>query len=521
MKLCVSKLLASGAIAACLSAWIAGHALADAGVDAGDPDASAAFLDAGADGAVEDQPDASASDEALGTDPAAPWELGDLLHEASSLPEAAPEPELAPLIEGKKSADTEPGAIPVEERRSVVIKTIFGLLLLLGLAYVGGHQRVQAWERAIGISQVITAGFPFVVLGMIARLPSVDILSDAVLTELSPLLRIGLGWIGFVVGFRFDARLFGGLPEGTGRAVGLMTSIPFLVVAGGSGFLLLSVSHSVSGSALRDPVFLRDALILGTAGAMTATSTTRLLSATRSESLLYRIIRLEELAGVLGLAIIAAYFRPQGVGVSWQLPGTAWLFVTIGLGVTIGALVYAILLRVHDGPEFVVVTLGSISFAAGAAGYLRMSPVVVAFVAALFLANFPGNYKERLGATLRRLERPIYLLSLVAIGALWQVDDWQGWLLMPVFMALRFIGKALATYLADRQGVLALEPRERDALAIAPIGPLAIAIVVNAQMLYPGGSISRVVSGVIGGAILTEIAVQWKSRRVRAREAQP
>jgi hypothetical protein len=179
------------------------------------------------------------------------------------------------------------------------------------------------------------------------------------------------------------------------------------------------------------------------------------------------------------------------------------------------------LLRAHDGPEFVVVTLGSISFAAGAAGYLRMSPVVVAFVAALFLANFPGTYKERLGATLRRLERPIYLLSLVTIGALWQVDDWQGWLLMPVFMALRFIGKALATYLADRQGVLALEPQERDGLSIAPIGPLAIAIVVNAQMLYPGGSISRVVSGVIGGAILTEIAVQWQSRRVRAREARP
>jgi hypothetical protein len=521
MKLDVSKLVAAGVFAAVVGAWVADGALADAGVDAGDPDAAVAFTDAGADGAIAEQGDASTAEELLGTEPPAPWELGDFLDEASHLPEAKPEPGLAPLIDGRNSVETEKVAIPVGERRSVVIKTIFGLLVLLGLAYVGGHRRVKSWERALGISQVITAGFPFVILGVIARLPSVDILSDAVLTELSPLLRIGLGWIGFVVGFRFDARLFGGLPEGTGRAVGLMTAIPFMVVAGGSGFLLLSLSQGMSGAALRDPVFLRDALILGTAGAMTATSTTRLLSAKRSESLLYRIIRLEELAGVLGLAIIAAYFRPQGIGVSWQLPGTAWLFVTIGLGVIIGALVYAILLRVHEGPEFVVVTLGSISFAAGAAGYLRMSPVVVAFVAALFLANFPGTYKERLGATLRRLERPIYLLSLVTIGALWQVGDWQGWLLMPVFMALRFIGKALATYLTDRQGVLALEPEEREALAIAPMGPLAIAIVVNAQMLYPGGSISRVLSGVIGGAILTEMAVQWKSRRVRAREAQP
>jgi hypothetical protein len=61
------------------------------------------------------------------------------------------------------------------------------------------------------------------------------------------------------------------------------------------------------------------------------------------------------------------------------------------------------------------------------------------------------------------------------------------------------------------------------------MAPLAIAIVVNAQLLYPGRSISLIASAVIGGAILTEAAVQLVSRgslstlerraRARARRA--
>jgi hypothetical protein len=49
-------------------------------------------------------------------------------------------------------------------------------------------------------------------------------------------------------------------------------------------------------------------------------------------------------------------------------------------------------------------------------------------------------------------------------------------------------------------------------LTISPIGALAIAIVVNAQLLYPGGSIELIVSAVIGGGILTEVFVQLATR---------
>jgi hypothetical protein len=428
------------------------------------------------------------------------------------------------LLPSLALASADPGLAP-RERPEVVIKTVLALLALVALAWLGGHAKVQQWEAKLRVSQVITAGFPFVLLGLAARHPSVGIVTEPVLAEMSTLLGIALGWLGLVAGFRFDARLVSGLPPGTARAVALGTAIPFAFVVGLTGFALLSLSGGLGDFTIRDASTLRDALILGTAGAMTAKTSARLLRPTEPADLVSRVIRIEELAGVAGLAVVAAWFRPPVEG-SWQLPGTAWLLLTIGLGATVGIVTWVMLECTKQGrPEFVVLALGSVSFAAGLAGALHLSPIVVTFIAGVFLANVPGAYHGRLGAALRRLERPVYLLSLFAIGAIWNVSDWRGWLLVPVFAATRLIGKRVGANAAARGPALRFGPAVREALAVAPMGPLAIAIVVNAQLLYPGGSVSLIASAVIGGAVVTEVLVQLVSlgrlptleRRAKAR----
>ena len=52
---------------------------------------------------------------------------------------------------------------------------------------------------------------------------------------------------------------------------------------------------------------------------------------------------------------------------------------------------------------------------------------------------------------------------------------------------------------------------------LAPLGALSIAIVVSAEDLYCSPSIPWIVTAVIGGAIVTEILVQWSSRDERRR----
>ncbi|HEY0840376.1 MAG TPA: hypothetical protein VGD74_09340 [Vulgatibacter sp.] len=421
-----------------------------------------------------------------------------------------------------RPAETQP--IPAAARPPVLVKTILGLIALLALAYLGGHPQMRVVEQRLKISQVVTAGFPFIALGVVASLPGVGILTASVLEELTPILRFGLGWIGFAAGYRFDTRAFDDLPKDTARAVGFATLMPFLTVLTAASLLLLLASDWTD-TTFRDPIFLRDALILGTAGAMTARAAIHLAKGNGGEDgwqrRFVKIVQLEQLAGIAGLAFIAAYFRPQGPGLGWQLPGTAWIFLTVGLGATIGIVAYVILRRPATGAESVVLLLGTVAFAAGAASALFLSPIVVCFVAGVLLANFPGASKDRLGGALEKLERPIYLLFLVVVGAIWNFSDWRGWVLLVIFVGARLAGKWLGALLTSRYTEFDSYAHERWVATRAPMGQLAIAIVISAQLLFPHGSIPIVVTAVIGGAIVTEVLVQIFARSPRGGVVNP
>ncbi|HLJ16427.1 MAG TPA: hypothetical protein VKV15_18150 [Bryobacteraceae bacterium] len=418
-----------------------------------------------------------------------------------------------PLLLAAPPETVEPPASREPLTAAQIIRAILGLVAAFALAYLGGHPKVQSLERRLRISHLVTAGLPFVFLGVIAHLPAVGILSDAVLWQIRPLLALGLGWIGFSVGFRFNALLVDSLSPGMAAVGALTAGVPFLTVAAFCGALLLWTQHSPA-----DPAFVRDALLLGTAGAMTAQSAPHLLKTRGGGELafdrVWSIVQLEQLAGVAGLMLVAAYFRPQGPTVAWQLPGTAWLFITLGMGTTMGGVIAATLGKIKAGPEFSLLLLGSICFTAGMASFLRLSPIAVCFIAGVVVVNLPGRSKQHARAALIRLERPIYLLFLLIAGSLWDLLQWEGWALMAVFVLSRLVGKWLGAKTCGRGGVAPLTPAEQRSLVLAPLGALSIAIVINAQDLYFTGTVPWMVTAVIGGAIVTEILVQLSARNL-------
>jgi Kef-type K+ transport system membrane component KefB len=258
-------------------------------------------------------------------------------------------------------------------------------------------------------------------------------------------------------------------------------------------------------------------MMLATAGAMTAYSAPKILEARGAAGAtvdrVASVVTLEQLAGFVGLLIVAAYFRPQDNSVAWHLPGTAWLFITIGMGTMVGAVIWGTLAKVKAGPEFTLLILGSVCFTAGMASFLRISPLVVCFIVGLILVNLPGTSKEQIREALDRMERPIYLLFLLVAGSLWDVTEWQGWALMVLFVGARLLGKWLAVIFCRKRVPGGLSADEQRSLIFSPIGALSIAIVVNAQDLYFGATVSWMVTAVIGGAIVTEVIVQVASRR--------
>ena len=387
------------------------------------------------------------------------------------------------------------------------IKIIGGLVALIVLAYLGGHRRVVKFQEQLGISGVITAGFPFIALGMFASLPSIGILSGEVLTKLRPLLHFGLGWLGFIIGAQLDIRVLDRVPKGTAYLVLVEALGPFAITAAGCGAVMIAIG----GMTLDDPSLWRDMILLGTCAAMTAPKKYRgFANRTWHEGRGVDVLlgQLDELVSIVGLLFITAYFR-EAKSTTWMLPDTAWIFVSLGLGVAIGVLIFAMIRIPKSDPEFLAVLLGGIAFASGIAGYLHLSPIVVCFVAGVLVTNFPNEQRADVFRILGHLERSVHLLFLIVVGAVWNPADWHGWVLVPLFVAGRALGK-WSGVLASKTAVGTLLPEgfAEDRALITPMSGLSIALVISIDRLSSDPGLPWIVTAVIGGSLATELLMR-------------
>jgi len=261
-----------------------------------------------------------------------------------------------------------------------------------------------------------------------------------------------------------------------------------------------------------DPALWRDVVLLGTAAAMTAPRKFRgFANRTWHEGRGADVLlgQLDEIVGIIGLLFITAFFR-EADSTTWQLPDTAWIFVSLGLGVAAGALIFAMIRVPTSDPEFLAIVLGGIAFASGLAGYLGLSPIVICCVAGVLVTNFPNDHRAEVFRILGHLERPVHLMFLIVVGAVWAVGDWRGWLLVPLFVAGRAAGKWLGIF-ASKTAVGALLPQgfTEERSLITPMSGLAIALVISTDTLradasQPDAAVAWMITAVIGGSLLTE-----------------
>jgi Kef-type K+ transport system membrane component KefB len=399
-----------------------------------------------------------------------------------------------------------------------MLRVVLGLAGALLLAVLAAHPAVRRVERRLGLTVLVSSGVPFLALGVLFRIPRVGILTEDVVADLRPALEFGLGWLGFVVGMQFDVRELDALPDKTGAVVFLESAIPFAVTAVACAFALVGLEaegYLLGGESIRD------ALVLGACAAPAAPVAAASLarsSGSPAAAIVARVTALNDVAGVVVLALVCACFRPGGDVGAWKLPHVAWVFVMLGLGGVLGILTY-LLVRSAKGPaEEVAYLLGAVALSAGMSGYLAVSPLVTCAVAGTVLTNLPLSHMNSLRATILQLERPLYLIFLLVAGALWQPMAWQGWLLAPVFALARVGAKIFSAQAAVRSGPPQLPDAGTLGLALSPQSPIAIATVVSFATLYGAGGnavsdrVPWMVTAVIGSAFFTDIAVQVIAR---------
>jgi hypothetical protein len=396
-----------------------------------------------------------------------------------------------------------------------VARVVVALAVAVALAVLGAHPRVLRWERRFGLTVLATSGFPFLILGLLFR--ELGVLTPGVLADLRPLFEFGLGWIGLTIGTNLDLRRFDRLPVSLGPVIALASLLPIVFVAVACS-LALAWLGVLPGKGL-----IRDALIFMACAAVSAPANLELLLRRWKSSmrLVLEVTRIDQLAALALLGLLAIMFRPDRTVTLWHLPRSGWFLMTLGLGALLGIVLYFLVRNVRDSKEELALLMGGVALASGMAGYLALAVAVVCALAGAVLINFPVRQGERIVATLREVERPIYFLFLFIVGAAWRPDEWQGWLLAIVFAVSRGYGKIVAVRTArlfDKE----LPEWKPFAVALLPESTIAVVVLFSATALSNTGAgagenapLRWAVNAVIVGSILTEVAVQWFQRRER------
>jgi len=240
-------------------------------------------------------------------------------------------------------------------------------------------------------------------------------------------------------------------------------------------------------------------------------------SGSNAAKLLGRVTALNDVAGVVVIGLICAFFRPGDALSAWRLPIVAWLFVTLGLGGVLGILTYVLVRSAKTAAEEMAYLLGAIGISAGMSGFLGISPLVSCAIAGALLTNLPHKNLDRLKATIGLVERPLYLIFLLVAGALWDPTAWEGWALVPIFVFSRVAGKLFGAIVAKSAGPEGLPDAGTLGLALSPQSPIAIATIVSYVTLYRpltagAHALPWLMTACIGGAVLTELTVQAIAR---------
>lgn len=392
-------------------------------------------------------------------------------------------------------------------------RVVVGLAIALGLAVLAAHPKVRAFEQRFGVTVLVAAGLPFLGMGAIFSLDSIGILSPDILRDLQPAFEFGLGWVGFTIGTQFDMRKLERLPASLGTVIAVETLVPMFTTAG-----LCSMAFIGLGVPWKNVDFLRDALVLAACAAPSAPIALDIWATRvgrKSALLLNDITLIDEVTTLVLLGIVAIFFRPDASATRWVLPPAAWLLVTLGTGGVLGIVAYILLQGARSKTEELALLLGAIALSSGMAGYLALNVPVVCAIAGALLANLPTRDIAGIRKILLEVERPLYLVFLLIVGASWRPGEWQGWILAPAFVLARAAGKRLGAIWARRLGPPALPRARAMALALTPQSPIAIMAMVSAATLYQGHHPDRVrwsINAVIIGGVLTEVVVRLLER---------
>lgn len=381
---------------------------------------------------------------------------------------------------------------------------LFGLLLLAGA--LGG--------RLAATTRVLPAITGYIATGFVLGPGGLNLLDAGMLADARVLADVSLGVIVFELGRRLDLRWAAHdrwlLPMGLAESALSFAAMFALLAFLGTDFL--------------------EAAVAATFGVATAPAVVLLVTRElRADGPVTRrtlwLVALNNILAILGLAILLPFIEARTLGSAWNpiarslwLVAGSWLLGLIAFGFMTQC---ARLVGKATGPQFLV-TVGAILLTVGAALALKLSVLLALLVLGVAARNLDRSHRlidVRFGG----VAEIFFVVLFVLTGATLRTDQFGSiaWVGLALVGA-RAVGKALGIFLLAGPARVTLKQASTAALALTPIGGLAIGMTQPIFDVAPefGARLAAIiVSGIALLQILGPIATRFAL--LRAGEGEP
>lgn len=400
------------------------------------------------------------------------------------------------------------------------------LALIVGLGAVllfGSNLAFEERRLPEGLQLLLRSGLLFVLLGAGLGPQGLGLVTQTMLTEqLSPILEIALGWIGFLYGTHFEWRRMRRFPLPLFFA-GFTESILTAALVCGAAYYFLPLL--IPGLPPQHLLAMTMALGLCAAGTAPAgvfmLQRRRELSRQNVEAMLF-FSAMDDLPALILLGTVFVFWAPVDAALS--LSGLTRMSIGAGGGVILGYVLHWIFPRTGSSRHNALVIFGITAFGAGFAELLRVSPLTVTTIAGIVFTNL-SHLKERAYGVFAARESELYAIFLFIAGASFHFQGGSTVLIgVPALVLSRALGKLCGGFLA-RQLFLSRARISRDiGLGLLFQGGMTLAIATHLERSYTsfqGPLMTTVVLAVVVNDIIATPIAVWAMKWERGREVMP
>ena len=399
-----------------------------------------------------------------------------------------------------------------------------GTLLLLGalaaLAIAAPRLGFRTSDMRPTLRAILDTGAVFIFVGALLGPQAGGLFTQATLVQLSPLLVLGLSWIGFLFGSHFEWRLLRRYPPGIFAAGFLIAGCVLALVAGATWWLL---PHLLPG-ALPPRARLEAALVLGMCASGTAPAgvfrlTTRRLLTRENLNALRFFAAVDDLPAIVALGVLHAFLRPGGEAsaAAW---GWFWLALSIVMGLTLGLLTHWIFPKGDDVRHNFLTLLGVTALGGGAAASLGLSPLFVSALAGAGFANLSPR-KEMAYGLLAEREHSLYVVFLLVAGMLLRPHWGVVFVLAPAMLLLRVSGKLAAGALSWRIFLARSRLSPWIGAGLLFQGGLAMTLAISFVRSDGSTLLHEVATAVVVTVLVSELLAPYAAARALGRRPAP